>query len=279
MQTNSVNWEKVSGSLANHSKRWWGIGIGLQFIVVGINIVIVLVVGSFSQSLSLLAALLSIGYVFTQWYSDRLKRVSDSVKRKFEMYDGLGWKLTPKEVSDLIVAVPEKIINDAKIPSDEPFFDSDAPPSPQRVIQNLEESSWWTKHLADSMTKVTALVCAGIFAIASVTMVIALQTITNQTVVVILSKIIVSIIVFIFSGGYFRMSFEYFRLSKEAEKIEDRASKILSTRKITETVALKELHEYQIARSGAPPIPTWIWSIRQKRLNQAWKLRRELEKA
>lgn len=278
MQTNSVNWEKVSGSLANYSKRWWGIGIGLQLVVVGINIVIVLA-GSFSQSLSLLAALLSIGYVFTQWHSDHLKRVSDSVKRKFELYDGLGWKLTPKEISDLIVSVPGKIINDAKIPSNEPFFDSDAPPSAQRMMQNLEESSWWTKHLAASMMKVTALACTGVFAIAAVSMVIALQTITNQTVAVILSKIVVSIIVFIFSGGYFRMSFEYFRLSKDAEKIEDRAFEILSTRKITETVALKELHEYQIARSGAPQIPTWIWSIRQKRLNQAWNLRRELEKS
>lgn len=276
MQANRVNWEKVSGSLAHHSKRWWGIGIGLQLIVVAINIIIVLA-ENLSQPLSLLAALLSIGYVFTQWHADRLKRISDSVKRKFELYDGLGWKLTPKETSDLIVSVPEKIINDAKIPLKEPFFDSSDPPSARRLIQNLEESSWWTKHLADSMMKITALLCAGIFAIATTTLIIGLQTITDQAIAVSLSKVIVSIIVFIFSGGYFRISFEYFRLATEAEKIEDRANKLLSAGKISETVALKELHEYQIVRSGAPQIPTWIWSFRQKRLNQAWRLRKELE--
>src|SRR5215217_8126040 len=103
MQTHSVNWEKVSGSLANYSKRWWGMGIIFQLLVVAINIIIVLVGSSF-QALSFLAAVLSIGYVLTQWHSDRLRRISDSVKRKFELYDGLGWKLTPKETSDLIVS-------------------------------------------------------------------------------------------------------------------------------------------------------------------------------
>jgi hypothetical protein len=278
MLSKHINWEKVSSSLANLSKRWWGAGIGLQVLVVLINIAMVLD-SNFVQVLFFLVALLSIFYVLTQWQSDRLRRISDSVKRKYELLDGLGWRITPKEISDLIASVPEKIIESAKASTGDNYFESSNPPSSTRLLQNLEESSWWTKHLAESMMKITAVICASIFALATITLLLGLQAVPNQLLAIVFAKIAVSIIVFVFSGGYFRMSFEFFRLSKEAEKIEDQVVRLLIDKDATEITALKTLHEYQIVRSGAPQIPTWIWSFRQRQLNQAWKLRRELERS
>jgi hypothetical protein len=278
MNSKYINWEHISGSLSNLSKRWWTASISLQILIVLSNITMVLA-SNLVQPLFFLVAGLSICYVLTQWQSDRLKRVSDSVKRKFELLDGLGWKISAKETSDLIAIIPEKIIEASKADNVNPYFESMSPPSPTRLLQNLEESSWWTKHLADSMMKITAAICAAIFAVATATLILALQTVINQPLAVIVAKIAVSIIVFVFSSGYFRMAFEYFRLSQEAEKIEDLVVKILIEKDVTEVTALKALHEYQIVRAGSPQLPTWIWSFRQIRLNRAWKLRREMEKS
>jgi hypothetical protein len=129
------------------------------------------------------------------------------------------------------------------------------------------------------MMKITATICASAFVLATITLIVGLQTVVNQPLAIVVARIAVSIIVFVFSGGYFRMAFEYFRLSKEAEKIEDQVVKLLVDEDATEVTALKALHEYQIIRAGSPQIPTWIWSLRQVRLNRAWKLRRELEKS
>jgi len=273
-----MNWEQISGSLANLSKRWWGASILSQVLIVISNISMVLVI-NLVQPLFFLVAALSICYMLTQWQSDRLRRISDSVKRKFELLDGLGWKISAKETSDLLAIIPEKIIENAKLANPNQYFESSTLPSPARLLQNLEESSWWTKHLADSMMKITATICASVFVLATVTLIVGLQTVVNQPLAIVVAKIAVSIIVFVFSGGYFRMAFEYFRLSKEAEKIEDQVVKLLIDKDANEVTALKVLHEYQIIRSSSPQIPTWIWSLRQIRLNRAWKLRRELEKS
>jgi len=263
------NWEQLSGSLADQSKRWWGYVIACQVLVVVIS-ALVTVFGIWARPGALFAAALTVGCTLAQWRSDRLRRSSDAVKRKFEMLDGLGWPISGKEASDLLVAVPKSFREKARITEKVPYYASLQQPSAQRLLANLEESAWWTKHLTASMVQLTALICVVVFVIAAVTMIITLSSAPSQTTAEMIAKVSTSVIVFVFSGGYFRLAFEYSRYSRAAERIEDSAHEMLKKQEITDIEAVKLLHDYQIARAGAPSIPTWFWRLRQRDLNEVW---------
>jgi hypothetical protein len=272
MTTEIANWEFLLSTLVDQSKRWWGIAVACQVLVIAISFLVVLT-SIPAQLATLVAGGLTITYTLCQWRSDRLKRVSDSVKRKFEMHNGLGWPITSKELSDLLAAVSKDVREKAKQPLSQNYFSSKEPQSPRRLLQNLEESAWWTKHLAGSMARITATICAVVFAMAAIAMIIALQSAPTQTTAESVAKITITVIVFIFSGGYFRLAFEYYRFSGESEKIEERAHAFSEQQDIVEVEAIKLLHDYQITRAGSPVIPTWLWRIRQKGLNESWIVR------
>ena len=272
MTTEIANWEFLLGILVDQSKRWWGFAVACQVLVIAINLWIV-VTSSSVQLATLAAGGLAIAYTLCQWRSDRLKRVSDSMKRKFEMHDGLGWPITSRELSDLLTAVSKDVRDKIKRPLNQNYFSSKESQSPRRLLQNLEESAWWSKHLATDMTQITAAMCAVVFAAAAFAMIFTLQSAPTQVTSENIAKISVTMIVFVFSGGYFRLAFEYNRFSRESEKIEEHTHALSERQDISEIDAIKVLHDYQIARAGAPSIPTWLWRIRQKGLNEAWAVR------
>src|SRR5437763_1681490 len=107
MNNKGANWELLSGVLADQSKKWWGVAVVCQVLVVAISLLVALTSIS-PQFAVLLASGLTIGYTLLQWRSDRLKRAADSVKRKFELYDGLGWSISSKELSDLLAGVSQE---------------------------------------------------------------------------------------------------------------------------------------------------------------------------
>lgn len=263
------NWEQLLGSVADLSKRWWGYVVACQILVIVIG-VMVTIFGILTQSGALLAAALTIGCTLAQWHSDRLRRLSDTIKRKIEMLDGLGWPISGKEASDLLVAVPKALREKARTVEKAPYYASQEPPSARRVLANLEESAWWTKHLTASMVQLTTLICIVVFGIAAVTMIITLSSAPSQTTAEMIARVSTSVIVFVFSGGYFRLAYEYNRHSRAAERIEDSVHDMLTKQDVTDIEAIKLLHDYQIARAGAPSIPTWLWRLRRQDLNEVW---------
>lgn len=266
------NWEQLSGLLADLSKRWWGYVVVCQILVVAIGI-LVMVFGAWAQPGALFAAALTVGSTFAQWRCDRLRRLSDNIRRKFEMLDGLGWPISGKEASDLLVTVPKTFREKARATEQTPYYASRQPPSARRLLANLEESAWWTRHLTASMAQLTALICFVVFGLAAVMMIVTLISAPNRTTAEMIARVSTSVIVFMFSGGYFRLAFEYSCYSREAERIEILAHEMLARQEITDIEAVKLLHDYQVARAGAPSIPTWLWQMRRRDLNEVWNER------
>jgi len=253
------NLDQLATSLANLGKRWWFFAVMGQFAVIILGMVGA-VWGQAAWPLVLIAGGLSILVGFVQWRADRLKRAADTVRRKFEMHNGLGWPVSTKDLSDVLATVPRDIRDKVYLPSERDFFASKAAQSPQRILANLVESSWWSKHLAGEMGLYAAALCLIIAGIAVAILIASMQAGLGQPVLTAIAKMATSIIVFLFAGGYFRLSFDYQRFSREAERVEDRALALSERPDLTEVQAISLLHDYQIARAGAPAIPTWTFS-------------------
>jgi hypothetical protein len=212
-----------------------------------------------------------------RWRADYLKGEYQSLLRKFEFFDGLGWLITARERSEWLLSLSGKqrqeVTSSDRMPQH--YFSSKKPASALRLLENLEESAWWSKHLGKFTSFVigffTIFVMFGSFAV----LLIAIQSAVNQATLVNIVKVIVSVLAALFSIGFVRLAFDYWFFSQSSAKFEEASGKLLDNGTvIDQEEATKLLHEYQIARSGAPMIPNWAWKLNEKKLNAIWAQQR-----
>ena len=205
------------------------------------------------------------------WRSDRLKSLAQTLHRKLDMEDSFGWKISAAEMSDVLARSPFDLNSLARQDDmGSNYWASKETPGSKRAVENVQESAWWSKHLAESMW----LVCLAwpcILLIGSVSLLIfSIQTFQDADQLSNAAKIVTSAILLIFSLGFIRFTVGYFSFSKKSERIEEAATAMLKSATIDNVEAIKLWQEYQLARSTAPMLPTWIWKRRQVKLNLLW---------
>jgi hypothetical protein len=258
------------------AKWWWGVTISSGLLVVAIG-VLSSITHTWASWLSILVALLSIGAVLAQWRSDVLRDSAEALLRKIEMRDGLGWPITHREIADLLLTVPDSVKSKASSQGGTAYFSTDSPYTPRRMLENLEESTWITKHQAKRMTAYTGGFSAIIVAIAVVVLLVALQAPANQAVATVVGAVVTAMLVFIFSAGLIQATFSYNAYAREAERIHEYASRLLQQEQVpSEAEVVKLLGGYQIVRVKAPLLPSWLWRQMEKELNTLWKQQKDV---
>ena len=269
--THSETLKTIQQRLTDRAKLFWNLAKTCQLIVLIIGIVV-----AFTESSAIEAALLSAffaaGYVLLQWNSDHLKGISQAILRKYEFWDALGWEINQREISEIYVSLPKplKVYFDSPPTDSAKYFSSTRSISARRLLENLEESAWWSKHLTRYTSRIYFTVSAIVMVIAILILVVALESTPSQSTADRIARSTVSIFVFLFTAGLFRLTYDFYRYSQTAEEIEESACMVLQKETISETEALKLYHEYQIARAGYPMIPTWVWKYRRNDLNESW---------
>ena len=153
------------------------------------------------------------------------------------------------------------------------YFASTSSAGPTKLLENLEESSWWSKHQAKRMAMYTGAVGIIILFIVLASLVITLQITALQSTSEVIAKAAILVILFIISGGYVRLAFDYELFARQADKAETLAHQLRQSAQISEVEAIKLLHDYQINRATSPLLPSWLWNMVQKELNELWNAR------
>lgn len=267
----------------SRAKYWWGLASLSRFIIVVLGAVSVFF-GNIAIALAVFTALLSIGYILIQWHSDHLKGIANNILRKVEMHNGLGWAITGREISEVFLSLSKSVKNKIKDSSireiSKDYYSSKTPQSPKRLLENLVESAWLTKHQASRMSIYVAIFSISVVLATFFVLALALSSALNQATGENIAKVAISVFAFVFSGGYVRLAFEYSRYSRDAERLEERANNMLTEKEdISENQAIKLLHDYQIVRAGAPLLPDWLWKMMETELNELWLKYRQSELA
>lgn len=265
---------KIQGDRA---KKWWSGSIALQVGIILLSGYLTMTQSQTTMIALLLVPILSVFAPMMRWRADYLKGGYQSLLRKFEFLDGLGWEITPRERSDWLLMLTEEQRQKVTVSDQMPqhYFASRKQPSVRRLLENLEESSWWSMHLGKSTSVVFATFTVLAVAVSLIILVFSILRAVDQTTLVNITKVIVSVLAGLFSIGFVRLSFEYWMFSQSSARFEETAYKLLdSSADISQEEATKLLHEYQIARSGAPMIPNWAWKWNEKKLNTVWAQQR-----
>lgn len=150
------------------------------------------------------------------------------------------------------------------------YFESKEGVGAKRAVQNIGESAWWSKHLAEKMWQLclTVTIVTGVFSL--LLLVASIETIKDFDTLSSIGRTVTSAILLLFSIGMLRLTFGYYSFSNKAEQIEGHAERLLCPEPIDQVQAVKLVHEYQLARAVAPLIPTWIWKLKRDDLNEMW---------
>jgi len=253
-------------ALDRSAKAWWSSSLTLKFCGFAVGILAILPVPQ--EPVPFLVAGFALLSELCGYRADSVKSSAQALRRALDVYDSFGWEPSAADLSDLFVRNPGSF----KTPTSadmEAYFASAEPPGTTRALQNLSESAWWTKHLAESM----ALICTVILVLAALSafsiLIAVVQTTQSHGVQVNVARIVTAFLMFLLSLGIVKLILGYRGLAARASKCEI-ASLRLQQLPSNELDAFRALYDYHIGRAVGPLIPTWIWKWRKRELRQAW---------
>ncbi len=205
--------------------------------------------------------------------SDAIKGRAQQFRRKLDLQDGLGWQIPNTELSDFTVRCSWWVTRRAeKNPASEPYFASTDAPGPFRALRNVSESAWWTKHLAEWMAAFCwATVVLGVLGSLAV-LIAALQNTSTHSIQMSVARIVTAFLMLFLSLGLIKLALGYGSLSKNSGSSEAAADRALNaTTAPEELTAFKIMYDYHLNRAAGPLVPTWMWKLREGKLNRTWK--------
>lgn len=267
---------KIAAKSFRKAKRWYLGYVTSQLAVLAFAIVAIFV--EINPSLS--AMLAFVGVLCTEcirWRSEYWKDQGEWAKRKWEVADGLGTPIEGREIADWLAAKPAGFldgVNETEIMGLE--FASTLPKGALRLIENVQESAWWSKHECHRLAwyigiALTVIVIAA-FAALAVSIAALKATAVKQSGAALQSVggVICAVLVFIFSVNLIRLLVQFVSFASAASRALKCCDELLKSPTPSQAETLLSLSEYQIARSAAPLLPTFIWTIHGDHLRAQW---------
>ncbi|MEG3909625.1 hypothetical protein QT979_17430 [Microcoleus sp. w2-18bC1] len=252
------------------AKKWWWLSISCKFFVFLVGLTSALLV-IFPIYAPFLAAILEIASEISLWRSDTIKDIAEALRRKLDARDSFGWSISNTELSDLYIKTPDSLHKLApRETQGENYFASQRPLGEKKALENIQESAWWSKHLSEKMFQYCLVISLSLFVIVLGSLIICIQTLSNRDALINIGRIVTSSLMLFFVLGLFRRVIGYYEFSQKASQIESRIEVLLNTQNVTESDAIKIMHEYQLARSSSPLIPSFIWKQMRGKLNIMW---------
>lgn len=274
MALDPVDLKKLMSELFDRAEFWWETAQISRAAVVLIGVYLIFS-DSYARWFTLLGSVLSIAYASANWRSSRLKGVANGILSHFELSDGLDWNPSSAQISEWLANTPRPIRNKVFDANAFPgtvtgYFASPREPSIRRLLENLEESGWYTKHQANRMRNIISTAGTLAFLTAVIILGVLVESNLSRATLSDVARAVTAVLVFMFSGGYFLLALDYGHYGHRAEQIEERARALLSSETVDRDEAIKTLHDYQISRATSPLLPTRVWKAMEEDLNRIW---------
>lgn len=260
----------------NKAKLQWCVALSLKFIAALLGIILVVTRAPLSTS-PIIVFLLAFISEIMQWRSDVHKGCGESITRKIEYHNGFGWPFPAKDMLDNLMKLPAKTRDYIASSIEDNYFASQSNISPQRALENLRESSWWSSQQMGTVIWAYSLSSGLVFALSLFSLFYSISTVSShanavaaQNSLETVSKVITSVLSLVLSLGFFKLIVGCVSFKLKSEQVEQNCIHLLKSKDLTEIDAIKTLHEYQLSRAAAPLIPDIVWKIRGKSLNEYW---------
>jgi hypothetical protein len=261
---------KLCNAYFSLAKRWWGAALLCKLCVIIVGALIIWF-SVFSKFTPFLAFALTITSEWFAWRSDRAKSIAESLLRKLDYRDSFGWEISKSELSDLLARTSTKLRK--RIPPEgerADYFASRDVVGSCRAAQNVQESAWWSKHLAERMGQYTFALMVAATVGSLLILVTSVSTIRNFDILSGLGRVVTAVLMLVLSLGLIRLTLGYYSFNHKAQRAEERANELLKYG-CGEIDVVKLYNDYHLDRAIAPLVPDRVWRWNQDHLNELWK--------
>jgi hypothetical protein len=193
--------------------------------------------------------------------------LGERLRRLAMLQDGVGREVSPLESAVL----QEKIWNAPKKPLPDPYYTSQFPQGPKRLIDLTAECAFFSGSIgkaAGRLFKAVSIVASSILVL-SLILVVSLGV--QRSELEITAKVVLLGITFWMTEDLLEMSFKYASLGDACERILHECSRLLEQSRPSTEDAYVLLHEYDAAVAGTPPLPGLIYRRRNSHLSEIWR--------
>jgi hypothetical protein len=277
---NSNDIQRLTGIVAKGlrlAKRWYLAYVLCQILVLMLAIG-ALVAGFDARLGAVLGLVAAIATELLRWRSDFWKSQGELAKRRWEVANGLDNLFDEREVADWLAAKRHDFLDD--VTETERMgtqFASALPPGARRLVENTEESAWWSKHESRLIALYLGIGLSALLFVVLITLSVgigALNASANKNQVAVtqnVGAIVCSVLAFVFSINAVRLFVSFIQFFFINRDVLTRCRQLLNEPHIPEASAISLLFDYQTARYAAPLLPTFIWKFHGRHLRSEWR--------
>ncbi len=152
-----------------------------------------------------------------------LRSTAESLHRKLDFQNSFEWPISDIELADAVATLPDRARKRLhKAIQAEDYFGSTEPAGRKRAMQNLQESAWWSKHLAGSMASnyCLALTMIGLLSGSIVMLVVSYLIVSSTEPLASVSRVAISVLLLIVSLGLIPLTINYRTFATRCRKSE-----------------------------------------------------------
>lgn len=243
----------------------------LQIVVTLVGVASIFIKGDFPIYV---LALISLFSTFLKWrftfLSKSRKSISDRARRLVFLIEGLGYKISSKEITDVIAAFSVSE-NEAKKFEDPEYFETKLPVSYKKLCLILQESSFFSKHLFQLSAEQTWAFVIAAFTLSTATLFV-LPSLPSQNWILAIARVVIVVLMFLTSTDILSRAISFSRAASVASKADDRLEQIKEA-KHPEHDIIFIFSDYNAGVEGAPLISEAMYNRNKDRLNKLWSER------
>ena len=251
------------------SKRWLRLSIGCNIGVVLLSIPTSLsLVGSDYTYVPVALLLIQIGAFVLRELSIKSYSFAESVRRLAMFRDGLGIKLSDIQWKRLIKVARKRNI-------DEPpylghYYDSKLPQGPERLLQILTESCFYTESIAHNSFRILITITAINILVVITLILVIVNAFTSHSVLLNITLLSLPILSFWATGDVANMGLRFHELHKVCSDILLKCDELQRAKANQLDVIMRMVDDYNCALSASLPLPTKFYESEKVELNKSW---------
>ncbi|NQY15536.1 MAG: hypothetical protein HRT81_17035 [Henriciella sp.] len=192
---------------------------------------------------------------------------AETARRATLIIEGVDHHVTAEEKKTLLeqMSVSSKIAAEKNDPN---WFATKEPASQKRLLEIIEESSFFTRYLQST----SALVMGTVFALTVIILIVAIFTLipmSETETLVVVARLALAILVFLLSSGTLFSALAHFSAWNSAKTIQSRAN-LAKVRGAGLADTLLIMGDYNSAVEQAPMVVPFVYKFHAKALNERW---------
>jgi hypothetical protein len=253
-----------------YAKRFWMAAISMKLVIFALGVWAVFLAFP-PRYIPQILLVLAIFSEILQLRSDEIKSQAESLLRTLDLCRSFGREISAADKRNMAYDLSRglrKRFTGANISDD--YFKSTEVIGPQKAIENLLESAWYTRRQVGVMVGVYILLIAILLALSVFALIVALRETNNPQIQEQLVKVVTAWLLLIVSLNMIKAAWSYFKMYQRCQKTEFLCEHLLRN-PITEADAVRQWYEYQMSRASSPLLPEWLWRIMKPSLDDAWR--------